>query len=391
MILKISEWISYLPLISFLDVIFFHNKERKLLYRILQALFLIFCIYTAGFLCVAELQKFIDVERILYLSKALRWNVHNIILFFVFIICKIKSNRKQGQLLFGISILSCMFAIVQLVFYYRLFLSSVEGLTANIIGLINLCSTGILFIQGAMLELMERNMQSQDLQNEEEKRLLKQKYEQDYYQLTMEQKESVTKLQNELSHSLLEVQALVEDSAFEKEGEIQKILIELEESVGRIGKISFCKDSLLNTILALKYAGANKENLDMKINVDSYAKTEVEDFDMCSLVSNLLDNAIEASRRVKNSGIEPGPICVHIGCRGGYLIFKVENSIAEALKRNGKGKFVSSKKESYKTKRHGRGITIMENILEKYGGYLRFEEKENRLSANVFLPSVEKK
>lgn len=393
MILKMSEWMAYLPLIGFLNVILLKKRKKANSFssRVLQAALLLTFVYVAGFLALILLGQYMDIVRVSYISKALRWNIHNIILFLVFMVVKIRNNRKNQQIMFAISIISCLFAIIQIVFYYYLFLSNPDGLTGDVIGIVTLCSMAILFIQGAILELMERNMNIQSRQNEEEKKLLEKKYEQDYYHLAMEQKEVVMKLREEMSCHLVEVQELIGQSVTEKEEVVQKLLSDMEERVNKTGRVTFCKDSVLNTILALKYARAEKEGLKMEVCVDSYVRTRVEDFDLCSVVTNLLDNAIEATKRVKESGIETMPMHVHIGHRGGYLIFKVENPSLGVLKKNEKGQYISSKREKTSLKKHGRGIAIVENVLEKYGGHLRFEECEGQMTVLAFLPSIEEK
>lgn len=390
MILKISEWIAYLPLVCYLDVILFRKKESgRIFQKIVQAIVLVIGLYSMGVLFVNLLGYWIDIHSVPYLYKTLRWNVHNIVLFLIFMMIKIRNNRKKQQILFGISIVSCFFALTQIGFYTYLFLSNLDGLKSDIIGIMHLCSMAILFIQGAMLELMERNIVIQARQNEEEKKLLEQKYEQDYYQLTLEQKEVVADLQKEMKSQLLKVEQLIEESVFKNEEEIQKLLFDLEEKVGKAGKVVFCNDSVLNTVLSLKHAAADKEGLLMNVCVDSYVKTRLEDFDLCSVITNLLDNAIEAAKRVKESGEKVSPIEVHIGQRSGYLVLKVKNPMVGTLKKNKKGQFISSKEDGL-SKRHGRGIVIVQNALKKYDGDIRFEESRNYMTVLVFLPVLER-
>ena len=59
------------------------------------------------------------------------------------------------------------------------------------------------------------------------------------------------------------------------------------------------------------------------------------------------------------------------------------------LKKNKKGSYVSSKKEKSNVKEHGRGIAIVENALEKYGGNLRLEEKDGYVTAMAFMPVLD--
>lgn len=390
MILTISKWLAYVPLICFLDVIIFRKKddEVKKGNRLLKAAVLVILVFFVGFFLTGLLKQWIDIDSIPLLSGIMRWNIHNIILFLIFMICKIQKNRKKQQILFIISVISCVFAVIQIIFYYYLFLSNLAGLTPDILGTITLCSMAILFIQGAILELMERSINTQIQQNEDEKKLLEKKYEQDYYLLAMEQKETVKLLQEEINEQIQMVQRLIEEDEPESEDEIQRLLEDMEEKIGKTGKVVFCKDSVLNTILALKYARAQKENLEMNIKAESYVRTRVEDFDMCSIVANLIDNAIEGAKRVQDSGAETKPIQINIGQRGDYLVLKVENPIIEPLKKNKKGRYISSKKETGNFKEHGRGVAIVENALAKYDGDLRFEESEDSLIAIAFMPAL---
>ena len=389
MILTISKWLAYVPLICFLDAIFLGKEDGgKKGKRVLKAAALVIFVFAAGLFLTGLLKRWMEIDSVPHLSGILRWNIHNIILFLVFMMIKIQKNRKKQQILFFISVISCLFAVIQIVFYYYLFLSNLNGLTPDIIGTITLCSMAILFIQGAILELMERSINTQIQQNEDEKKLLEKKYEQDYYLLAMEQKETVKLLQKEMNDQIQIVQNLMEQEGNESEEEIQRLLGVMEEKIGKAGKIVFCKDSVLNTILALKYARAQKENLEMNIKVESYVRTRVEDFDLCSIVANLIDNAIEAAKRVKESGVETKPIQINVGQRGDYLVFKVENPVMEPLKKNKKGRYISSKRETGNSKEHGRGIAIVENALAKYEGNLRFEEKEGSIIAMAFMPAV---
>ena len=292
--------------------------------------------------------------------------------------------------LFSIAIVFFAFTVIQIVVYCYLFLSHWESIAPDMIGLITLWAIVILVIQGIILELMRRNMKTRIRQNEEEKKLIEKKYEKDYSLLVAEQKKNVKNLQEEMQNELMKVQELFEDPSAEQRAEIQKLLGQMEEKVGKTGKMIFCKDSVLNTMLALKYAKAQKEGLSMNISVDSYTRTNMEVYDLCSIVANLMDNAIEAANRVKESGIKPEPIEVRIGQRAGYLILKVENPVMEPLKKNKKGRYISSKKERSKgIREHGRGIAIVENALEKYGGTLRFEEQDGFVTAMAFMPVAE--
>ena len=99
--------------------ILFRKKESgRIFQKIVQSIVLVIGLYSVGVLFVNLLGYWIDVHSVPYLYKTLRWNVHNIVLFLIFMMIKIRNNRKKQQILFGISIVSCLFALTQIGFLY---------------------------------------------------------------------------------------------------------------------------------------------------------------------------------------------------------------------------------------------------------------------------------
>lgn len=344
-----------------------------------------------------------------YVDIMLGENMNNILIYIIFIGMKLYAERKTKQKFIFISLISCMFAVGQIIFYYYLFLSNPNGLTEKIIGIATICSLVVLFVHGAMLELMERIVENQKKQNLEEKKLLEKKYEYDYYLLAEEQTAAVKKIHEDMKKQLQAVQTLMESKDEEKKREAEKILGELEDEINHFGRVYYCDDAVLNTILSLKQEKAQKMGIEMDIKVESVIKTEADDIDLCSIVTNLLDNAIEATEKVKaakkttadtedvkesreRSAAKENAkeqISVRVGQRGGYLMLQVENPILQAPVKNKKGHYVSSKKETNKIKEHGRGLRIVETNVEKTGGYLAFKEADGKVIVTAFIKERE--
>ena len=329
-----------------------------------------------------------------FVEAMLGENIYNILIYLVFIGWKLYAGRKTRQRFVYISLISCLFAVGQIIFYYYLFLSNPTGLNDKVIGIATICSLVVLFVHGAMLELMERIVENQKRQNVEEKKLLEKKYQYDYYLLAEEQKLAVEKINEDMKKQLQAVQSLMESEEEEKKREAEKILGELENEINHLGRVYYCDDAVLNTILSLKQEKARKLGIEMEIRVESIVKTIAEDIDLCSVVTNLLDNAIEAAEKIPNAETETQTvpekkIAVRVAQRGGYLMLKVENPIVQATKKNKKGRFISSKKEGNRTKEHGRGLRIVETNVEKYGGYLDFKETEEKVIVTAFIKGQE--
>lgn len=129
----------------------------------------------------------------------------------------------------------------------------------------------------------------------------------------------------------------------------------------------YCDNIAVNYLIKQKNSECQNRNIHF-ICIVLCEFFEVSDVDLCILIGNALDNAIEASEQVKNS-----EVVLQIEEKGGYLNILVKNKFEKSvLKEN--PKLVTTKKEK---QHHGLGIRSMKTITEKYHGVLDFYEKEN--------------
>lgn len=97
--------------------------------------------------------------------------------------------------------------------------------------------------------------------------------------------------------------------------------------------------------------------------------------DLCLVVSNLLENAVESLRREGGGWLRARCVCTE-----GYIALVVGNSCAQPLRRAG-DRYLSGKAEG----RFGLGLSIVEEIARRHGGEARFSSEEGRFLASVFL------
>ena len=389
---KIGNIFAMLPLLCFLAFLLWKFRQKKDLKKINLIMPAIICIVlywlTNGMIAVVmhRFKNVLPEEQWYYAKYILENNIYNLILYCMFIFYKIFQERKNRERLMLLMILSCIFAVAQIVFYHYLFLVNIHNLTQKMASMVTICNVMILFVYGATLMLMERMIQNQYRQNEEEKRILSEKYEHDYYILAKEQSESVKQISKDMQKQLETVQRLIRGQNIEDRNQAENMLRKMEEDVGHIGRIYYCEDPVLNTMLSLKQEEAKRLGIEMEIEVDSVVKTQADDIDLCCIVTNLLDNAIESMQRVKEGENyrEDEKISVHIGRRGGYLAMKIENLAITLPSKNKKG-FYKSTKKSGKFGEHGRGLGIIEKTIKKYDGYMDMRQEEDKVITAVFL------
>lgn len=139
--------------------------------------------------------------------------------------------------------------------------------------------------------------------------------------------------------------------------------------------IRLCENFAVNAVASHYFSVAKDEGIDISVNLAIPAENGcVQDSDLCIIVGNLLENAIEACRRMTF-----GRRFVIMNTRLHYdtLTITMDNSFDGNLSKNG-GVFFSSKREG-----KGTGLSSVSAVAGKYGGTARFEAK-----GDVFLSSV---
>lgn len=138
-------------------------------------------------------------------------------------------------------------------------------------------------------------------------------------------------------------------------------------------------NALMNHIINEKFQCAREHGILIKAEIENLAFARMKSIDFSSVLSNLLDNAIEASER--ENGILK-EIQVSIVQQKGYDTIGIKNRIsASVLKEN--PELQSSKEEKSK---HGFGISQIKSIVEGYQGLYDFYEEDRFFCVKVFIP-----
>lgn len=137
-------------------------------------------------------------------------------------------------------------------------------------------------------------------------------------------------------------------------------------------------NSLLSHILNEKLNLARAQGIDVKAEIENVAFGRMESLDFSALLSNILDNAIEACKKEKEK-----QLYVRISARKGYDTILVKNGIGKSILKENPA-LRTTKKEGDK---HGMGTTQIRAITEKYQGLCDFYEEESWFCVAVFIPS----
>ena len=176
-----------------------------------------------------------------------------------------------------------------------------------------------------------------------------------------------------VKHHFLSVLGLLENNdCNEAKKYIEKALGQHENFFQRFLTLD---SSAINGILNFKISRCRSKHIDTKVIIESDFDA-FDELDICVLLSNLLDNAIEASGCIDNPKIE-----LSITSNGNYLCFFIRNRINYSILKN--NKLLETSKPD-KTN-HGFGIYSISEIVEKYDGMKDIYEKNGYFVVDIML------
>lgn len=195
-----------------------------------------------------------------------------------------------------------------------------------------------------------------------------------YYQLATQHAEETRQYRHDLSNQLQCLSALLQTDV----PQAQLFLEQLEESVLLTTPIFSSGNAIVDTILTIKYHKASTLDIPMEIYADQVGSAVISDMDMCNLLCNVIDNAMDASLLLPK---EQRNICLKLISKGEYIVLKCENSFNGKVKKRW-GEMLSSKR-NFVSK--GYGLKILQEIAEKYHGSMLTSYEGTEFQVTVLL------
>lgn len=187
--------------------------------------------------------------------------------------------------------------------------------------------------------------------------------------------ERISLLSHDLKHSLIQWRTLAEGKGD------AKILQSISEYEGQLHSTLLynVENENANAIINQKHWEANQEQVKFSVDGVFHKDILVSKLDLCSLLGNLLDNAVEAASQAEADILRR--VKLSIRRKGHLLILMVENGYAkEPILEN--GIFLTSKKDKHL---HALGMMSIRYVAEKYDGVVNNSYKNNWFKATIML------
>lgn len=159
---------------------------------------------------------------------------------------------------------------------------------------------------------------------------------------------------------------------------------QLDRELKSIDQVVKTGNVMLDAILNSKLSLAKSRDITVNAKAAVPKELQMEDVDLCVLIGNLLDNAIEAC--VKKDGQDSPEfdqpfIRVYIGMKGSQLYICITNTVYGSPLKIGK-RFLSTKSSPT----HGFGLMRIDRICSKYDGYCNRNSEPGAFTTEILLP-----
>lgn len=135
-------------------------------------------------------------------------------------------------------------------------------------------------------------------------------------------------------------------------------------------------DAILNSKISLA------KSRDIPVQVDAHipVKLKMSELDLCCIIGNLFDNAIEASLALPP---EERLIRVYMDMKGTQLYLSFTNFTAQGKREKRDGRFLTTKGEG-----HGFGLVRVDAIVERLEGYLSRNSEDGAFTTEILIPQL---
>lgn len=151
----------------------------------------------------------------------------------------------------------------------------------------------------------------------------------------------------------------------------------LEEDLDDIRQLVESGNVSLDAILNSKLSYAMKQEISLNYKASVPQSLSVSDIDLCVLIGNLVDNAVEACEKLPK---EKRFLRLYIGVFRKQLYISVTNATNEVVKKIDE-EYITTKRGN-----HGHGLKRINNTVEKYSGFINRKNEPGVFATEIMLP-----
>lgn len=198
-----------------------------------------------------------------------------------------------------------------------------------------------------------------------------------YYEMSLENNKKIRAIRHDISNHIQIAYSLFSN------GETQRgiaLINELRDRYALVEQMMYCNNPVVNIILSNKKSESEEKNIETHIRVkEDLDNIPITDFDLSTVICNLLDNAIRGCICSEQSHPR---LIVEILQKNQYLVVRVLNSCKIGMNIESTDSIETTKSNSTT---HGLGMPIIAGIAKKYRGDFVVSAQNGIFTATVVM------
>ena len=226
-----------------------------------------------------------------------------------------------------------------------------------------------------LVKIMEQTRQNTVLQEKIRTSQEVLEMQRQHYQLLTNRIQEARAIRHDFHHHLLAMQVYLDGRQYEQ---LTDYLAQYAREFSPPSQAPLCRHYLADAVLQHYQSQATEQGCEFRTFIDIPPQVSISDLDLCIVLGNLLENALEGSRRLPPN---EQALQLHLKQQGDMLILTLDNRFDGSLHYR-KGALLSHKRGGTV---EGIGLQSVRAIAEKYQGVLRIEPNAKVFKVSVML------
>ena len=179
---------------------------------------------------------------------------------------------------------------------------------------------------------------------------------------------------HDMKHHMIIIEDCINSNDYDR---LKTYVTQFRKSLPTDESFQFCKHHAINALLLYYGRQASELGIDFQTNISISDDMVIDDSDISIILSNLLENAIQAC---ESSNLSENCIIIHGNGNKDSLFFTIDNSYDNKVIKNKNGQYITTKSSG-----SGIGIESVKNIVSRYQGTFTTEQKDNMFYVSFML------
>ncbi|OPJ62940.1 hypothetical protein CLORY_15640 [Clostridium oryzae] len=375
---SIYQWIPEIIYFFLFAVIFCTGTHAKKL------------IITIFYICLDELTQYITVPLLVMIPDFASQKILNelmmigyrlvYIFILIFILKKYTVNngfKNKGYMVsFAVPNLFIVYLMCE---YFKIYYNDSRFHTA-LLGNIKMLGIALLSLICLVFTVIILNKLAEEGELKNRQALLAQHFnmQSDHYRYLQLQYEKTRAFKHDINNHLICIKNLMAEGDM---NDAKKYLEKMTHALDKLNVKVNTGNPFADAVISEKCNNMLEKNIEFSCNLNLSESINIDPLDLCVILGNALDNAIEACSKITDDKIKKY-IYLKSTMSKSFIVFEAENSMQGYIKNRS---IHTDKKDSSS---HGFGLLNIKGVAEKYSGGVYTKNSVNKFSLNIMLQTT---